>query len=127
MKTKILISVLIAISIFVLISALVFIKLKEMDEDTCKFIIEQTLVYSINQKAIRLETSLDTNWKELDSIQRQRLLEFAKENVRRGNECINYPYLLNGTDDIGAELPIFGRKDSLGNIELRFGRLVSSR
>ncbi len=121
MKNKSLIAVLIVGSIFVLIFAYIFIHLETLNKRTCSLIIEGTLETAIKQKKFRLETPLDSNWKEFDSIQRQRLLDFAKENAPQNNECMTYPYLIRGEEESGTKLSIFGRKDSSGNIELRLG------
>lgn len=93
-----------------------------MQKDTCKRIVEQTLVFAINQRRVRLETSLDSNWKEFDSIQRQRLLDFAKENVRQDTECSDYSYLIKGEESDGNELPILARKDNSDRIEIQLGK-----
>ncbi len=121
MKNKSLIAVLIVGSIFVLIFAFIFIHLRTLDKRTCSLIIEGTLEIAIKDKKLRLDTPLDSNWKEFDSIQRQRLLDFAKENARQDNECESYPYLIRGEEESGTKLPIFGRKDSSGNTEIRLG------
>lgn len=123
MKNKFLVSAsLIVVSIFVFIFAAAFIYLRKLDEQTCQFIIEQTLVYAVNQKAFKLETSLNSNWKELVSVQRQRLVDFARENVSQNDECGSYPYLIKGTDAAGNELPLFARKGDSGFIEFRLGK-----
>lgn len=122
MISKTLISVLVLCATFVFIFAYGFIYLGSADKDTCKFIIQETLVFAINQKKVRLETSLDSNWKEFDSIQRKQLLDFAKENVSRDTECSNYSYLIKGEKPDGTELPILARKDNSDRIEIELGK-----
>jgi hypothetical protein len=121
MISKTLISVLIVGSILVLILAFISRHLESMNERTCSSIIEGTVENAINHKEIRLETFLDSSWKELDSIQRQQLLNYAKDNAPQNNECMSYPYFIKGEDETGTKLPIFGRKGSSGWIELRLG------
>ena len=122
MQSKTLISVLVVSAIFVFIFVYVFIFLGRANKHTCKFIIQETLVFAINKKRVRLETSLDSTWTEFDSIQRKQLLDFARENVRQDNECTNYPYLINGEESDGSELPILARKDNSGKIEIQLGK-----
>ncbi len=122
MISKTLISVLVFSAAFVFIFVCGFIYLRSADKDTCKFIIQETLVFAINQKRVRLEIPLDSNWKEFDSIQRKQLLDFAKENVSRDTECSNYSYLIKGEETDGTELPILARKDNSDRIEIQLGK-----
>ena len=93
-----------------------------MQKDTCQKIIEHTFVVALNRKAIRLGTSLDSNWKELDSTQHKQLLEFTKENMRPDTECSDYTHLIRGEEANGTELPIFIRKNNSGITEARLGK-----
>ena len=122
MKNKVLISVLVVGTIFVSILVLIFISAEKGQKRTCQFIIEQTLVFAINTKGVRLETSLDSKWKEFDSIQRQQLLDFAKKNAPQDTECRDYPYLIKGEDSDGTELSILARKNNEGRIEIQLGK-----
>ncbi len=122
MKRTSLILVLTFGAIFVTLFALVDKYMESLQKDTCKFIIKETLVFAINQKMVRLETPLENEWKEFDSISRKRLLDFAQAKVRKDTECSDYSYLIKGEEANGAELPVFSKKDRYGFVEVRLGK-----
>jgi ABC-type lipoprotein release transport system permease subunit len=110
------------IAIFVAILVFMLIRMEDMHEDTCKRMIEFSMVVAINQKKISLGMPLDSKWKEFDSIQRKQLLEFAKENLPHDTECSDYSHFFSGEDVAGTELPLFVRKDNFNNIEIQLGK-----
>jgi ABC-type lipoprotein release transport system permease subunit len=122
MKSKTFLSVLAIIAIFVTLLVFMFIKMEGMQRETCKHMIEFSMVIAINRKTINLGTTLSSNWKEFDSFQRKQLLEYAEGNLPHNTECSDYTYLFSGKDAAGTELPLFVRKDDYNNVEIRLGK-----
>ncbi len=89
-----------------------------MQKDTCKKTIEFSLIVLINQNKVRLETPLDTNWKELGTNERKQLLEYVKERGNNYTECRDYSYLIKGEESDERELTLSARKDNSGKIEI---------
>lgn len=111
MKRASLILVLVFGAIFIVSFALLAKTMESMQKDTCKLIIEQTLVSAINQKIVLLKSPLKPEWKEIDLISRKQLLDFAQLKVHKDTECSDYSYLIKGEEADGTELPIFSKRE----------------